>query len=122
MSDFVDRWASFWAAPTPDGVDAIADEDIVLRYPGVPEPLTGIAAWKERVASIVERFPDVRLDVTHHATVDDLCFISWRASATSQGTPISWEGTDRMLLKDGRVVDSMVAFDTSGFQRSAEAG
>jgi hypothetical protein len=119
VTDFVDRWAAFWAAPAPDGVDAIADEHIVLRYPGIPEPLTGIAAWKERVESIVERFPDVRLDVTHHATVGDLCFISWRASATSQGVAVSWEGTDRMLLKDGRVVDSMVAFDTAGFRPAA---
>ncbi|AYG04622.1 nuclear transport factor 2 family protein [Gryllotalpicola protaetiae] len=119
MTDFVDRWAAFWAAPNPDGVETIADEGIVLRYPGVPEPMTGVDAWKERVASIVERFPDVRLDVTYHATVDDLCFISWRASATSQGRAISWEGTDRMLLRNGRVIDSMVAFDTSGFRPAA---
>jgi len=119
MNDFVERWAAFWAAPDPDAVHAIADEGIVLRYPGVTEPMTGIDAWKERVASIVERFPDVRLDVTHHATVDDLCFISWRASATSQGRPISWEGTDRMLLRNGRVIDSMVAFDTSGLRPAA---
>ncbi|GII57195.1 hypothetical protein Pth03_55840 [Planotetraspora thailandica] len=114
MSDFVNRWAAFWSAPDPDRVHTLAAPGIVLRYPGQAEPIRGIEAWKARVASVVERFPDVRLEITHHATSGDLCFISWRATATSEGTPISWEGIDRMLLKDGVVVDSMVAFDPAG--------
>ncbi|MFF4413471.1 nuclear transport factor 2 family protein [Streptosporangium sp. NPDC001559] len=117
MSDFVNRWATFWAAPDPEQVHTLSAPDIVLRYPGRPEPLNGLDAWKAQVASIVERFPDVRLSVTHHATDGDLCFISWQATATAGGKAIFWEGIDRMLLKDGVVIDSMVAFDTAGLRR-----
>ncbi|MBB4698031.1 nuclear transport factor 2 family protein [Paractinoplanes abujensis] len=116
MADFVDRWAAFWAAPDPARVGDLAATDIELRYPGLPEPLRGVEAWRARVASIVQRFPDVRLTVTAHATADDLCFVSWRGTATAAGNPITWEGIDRMRLRDGLVVDSLVAFDTAGLR------
>ena len=64
----------------------------------------------------MQRFPDVRLTVTGHATADDLCFISWHGTATAAGHPLAWEGIDRMRLRDGLVVDSMVAFDTAGLR------
>ncbi|HTJ36044.1 MAG TPA: nuclear transport factor 2 family protein [Dactylosporangium sp.] len=116
MTEFVDRWAAFWSAPDPARVGDLAAPGIELRYPGLPEPLRGLEAWQNRVASIVERFPDVRLTVTGHATAGELCFVSWRGTATSGGHPISWEGIDRMRLRDGLVVDSLVAFDTAGLR------
>ena len=68
------------------------------------------------MAAIVGRFPDVRLTVTAHAMAGDLCFVSWRGTATAAGRPIAWEGIDRMRLRDGLVVDSLVAFDTAGLR------
>jgi hypothetical protein len=120
MSDFVDRWGEFWAAPDPSKLGTLAADDIVMRYPGVAEPLHGIDEWRTRAVSIIERFPDVRLVVTYHATVDDLCFISWQGFATADGVPITWEGTDRMIIKDDLVVDSMVAFDPAGFRPAVQ--
>jgi SnoaL-like domain len=119
MKQFVDRWAAFWQAPDPARVGELAAGDIELRYPGLPEPLRGIEAWRERVASIVRRFPDVRLAVTAYAAAGDLWFVSWRGTATADGHPIAWEGIDRMRLRDGLVVDSMVAFDTAGLRAAA---
>ncbi|MEU4238588.1 nuclear transport factor 2 family protein [Actinoplanes sp. NPDC026619] len=75
--------------------------------------------WRDRVATIVGRFPDVRLAVTAYARVDDLCFVSWNGTATAAGTPITWDGIDRMRLRNGLVVDSLVAFDTTGLRPAA---
>jgi hypothetical protein len=127
MRDFVGRWAAFWSSPDPARVGELAAPGIELRYPGLPEPLRGIEAWRERVAAVVGRFPDVRLAVTAYAMVDDLCFVSWRGTATAAGQPIAWEGIDRMRLRAGLVVDSLVAFDTAGLRpvapdRVSEAG
>jgi hypothetical protein len=119
MTEFVDRWAGFWTAPDPARVADLAAPGIELRYPGLSEPLHGVEAWRDRVASIVERLPDIRLTVTDHATTGDLCFISWRGTATVGGHPISWEGIDRMRLRDGLVVDSLVAFDTAALRTAA---
>ncbi|MFF5208390.1 nuclear transport factor 2 family protein [Streptosporangium sp. NPDC000396] len=114
--DFVTRWAAFWNAPDPARLDTLTDPDIVLRWPGQPEPIRGRQAWSAQVAGALQRFPDLRLEVTGHAFNDDLSFISWRATATANGEVISWEGIDRMRLKNGVVVDSMVAFDTAGLR------
>ncbi|GAA2464524.1 nuclear transport factor 2 family protein [Winogradskya humida] len=119
MQDFVDRWAAFWSSPDPARVGELAAPGIELRYPGLPEPLRGIEAWRERVAAIVGRFPDVRLAVTAYAMVDDLCFVSWRGTATAAGQSIAWEGIDRMRLHGGLVVESLVAFDTAGLRPAA---
>ncbi|MFI5841939.1 nuclear transport factor 2 family protein [Catenuloplanes sp. NPDC051500] len=116
MDEFVDRWAAFWDAPDPARVDDLAAPGIELTYPGLPEPVRGIEAWRARVTSIVDRFPDVRLTVTAHATAGDLCFVSWRGTATAAGHPLTWEGIDRMRLKNGLVTDSLVAFDTAGLR------
>jgi SnoaL-like protein len=90
MEEFVDRWAAFWNAPDPARVGELAAADIELRYPGLSEPLRGIEAWQEQVASIVRRFPDVRLAVTAYAMAGDLCFLSWRGTATAEG--MQWLG------------------------------
>ncbi|MFI5897011.1 nuclear transport factor 2 family protein [Actinoplanes sp. NPDC051513] len=119
MMDFVDRWAGFWSAPDPARVDDLAAPEIELRYPGLAEPLRGVEAWRDRVASIVDRFPDIRLTVTDHAAAGDLCFVSWRGNATVNGKSLSWEGIDRMRLRDGLVVDSLVAFDTAALRAAA---
>ena len=119
MEEFVERWAAFWEAPDPARVDELAAPDIELRFPGLPEPLHGVEAWRERVASMVERFPDLRLTVTAHAAAGDLCFVSWHGTATASGRPVMWDGIDRMRLRDGLVVDSLVAFDTARLRVSA---
>jgi len=119
MTEFVDRWAAFWSAPDPARVGELAASEIELRYPGLAEPVRGVEAWRDRVASIVERFPDIRLTVTEHAAVGDVCFVSWRGSATVGGKPIAWEGIDCMHLRDGVVVDSLVAFDTAPLRAGA---
>jgi hypothetical protein len=87
----------------------------VLSWPGLAEPIRGAEAWTQRVAGMVERFPDLRLEVTGHASRDDLVFISWRAHATAAGTAIEWQGIDRMRLRDGVVAESLVVFDTGPF-------
>ena len=113
MNDFIGRWAAAWGAPTPSAVSALAADDIKLSWPGTPEPIEGAPAWAARVAAMLDRFPDLRLEVTGHAWRDDLVFISWQGRATVGGTTVTWPGIDRMRLLDGRVTESLVAFDTS---------
>jgi SnoaL-like protein len=113
MPDIVDQWAAAWDSPTPDKVRSLTDPDIVLTYPGLPEPIRGVDAWAARVAGMLERFPDLRLEITDHAQRDDMVFISWRGHATVGGVSIEWEGIDRMRMRNGVVVKSLVAFDTA---------
>ncbi|MDO3703287.1 nuclear transport factor 2 family protein [Micromonospora sp. C28SCA-DRY-2] len=113
MPDFVERWAAAWGDPTPEKIRTLSDPDIVLTWPGLAEPIRGADAWASRVAGTLQRFPDLRLEVTDHAQRDDLLFISWRARATVAGVAIEWQGIDRMRMRDGVVTESLVAFDTA---------
>ncbi len=113
MSSFVDRWSEAWGNPDPDKVRKLADPAIVIEWPGAGEPIVGADAWGARVARMLERFPDLRLEVTEHAERDDTSFISWRAHATVRGTAVQWQGIDRMHLRNGVVTRSLVVFDTA---------
>ncbi|MFF1871509.1 nuclear transport factor 2 family protein [Kitasatospora herbaricolor] len=118
--DFADRWAAFWAAPDPARLDTLSHPEIVLHWPGRPEPIVGLDQWTAQVAGTLQRFPDLRLAVLAHALNEDVAFIGWRATATVDGTAAAWEGADRMRLVDGLVVESTVVFDTAGLRgRSA---
>ncbi|WP_412539486.1 nuclear transport factor 2 family protein [Longispora sp. K20-0274] len=117
--DFVQRWSDFWAQPDPAGVHTIAHPDIVMTWPAVDEPLRGLPVWEARIVGMLRRFPDLVLTVTGHAFNGDLCFISWRANATVGGRPATWEGIDRMILRDDRVIESLVAFDTHDLRGAA---
>ena len=114
MSDvFVQQWADAWARPDPAAIDALADPAIRVRWPGRDEPITGADDWGKQVARLRERLPDLRLEVTGHAVGDGVTFISWRARATVAGRPAEWQGIDRMRLRDGRVAEALVVFDSA---------
>jgi SnoaL-like protein len=112
MDDFIARWAAAWGAPTASAVAALAADDIRLSWPGAAEPIEGARAWAGRVGGMLDRFPDLRLEVTGHAWREDVVFISWQGRATVGGTPVTWPGIDRMRLLDGRVAEALVTFDT----------
>ncbi|MEV8093724.1 nuclear transport factor 2 family protein [Kitasatospora sp. NPDC085879] len=117
--EFVARWAAFWAAPEQARLGGLAASDIVLRWPGRPEPIRGLAAWAEQVAGALARFPDLRLEVVADAASGGTSFIAWRAAATVDGRPLRWEGVDRMELRDGLVAESTVVFDTAALRAGA---
>ena len=115
-ADFVDRWRSFWAAPDPDRVAELTHPEMEMTYPGSSGPARGLEPWRDRIAGMLARFPDLTLEPTAFACNDEgLAFISWRGTATVGGVRRSWEGIDRMRLLDGLVVESLVAFDTAPF-------
>ena len=117
--DFADRWAAFWAAPDPARLDTLSHSEIVLHWPGRPEPIVGLDQWAAQVAGTLERFPDLRLTVLGHALNEDVAFVGWRATATVEGSAAAWEGVDRMRLVNGLVVESTVVFDTAGLRGRA---
>lgn len=112
--DFVESWAAFWAAPDPAEIDSLSGVDIEMKWPGQDQPIRGLEAWRERVTGMLQRFPDLTLTVTSSAGEGDVVFISWRADTTIDGHARSWEGIDRMRMRDGVVADSLVVFDRTG--------
>ncbi|WP_052390381.1 nuclear transport factor 2 family protein [Streptomyces sp. NRRL B-24484] len=117
--DFVERWAAFWAAPDPAGLDGLSAPDIVLEWPGREEPIRGLDAWRQQVAGALARFPGLVLEVVADAADGDTSFVAWRAAASVDGRAVHWQGVDRMELRDGLVVRSVVVFDTAPLRAPA---
>jgi hypothetical protein len=70
---------------------------------------------------VLQRLPDLRLEVTDHATNGATAFISSRARATVGGAPMGWTGTDRVVVRDGRSVVMEVIYDTAPIKQALTA-
>jgi hypothetical protein len=69
-----------------------------------------------RTSNAAARTPapaDSGTQASGHAQEGETLFISWRGFATVGGAPAEWEGIDRMTIRAGVVVDSLVVFDRS---------
>jgi len=112
----VDDFARFWAQPNPALVPQAVTSDVVGHWPGADEPVRGVAAYAERIGQVLAVIPDLRLEVIEHATNGDLLFIHWRAHGTGAAGAFAMSGIDRIRLRDGRVAENVIVFDTQRFQ------
>ncbi|WP_394841680.1 ester cyclase [Pendulispora brunnea] len=112
----VESFARFWAKPDAALVPHAVTEDVVGHWPGLEEPAQGVVAYAERIAQVLALVPDLRLEVLEHATNDDLLFIRWRALGTGAKGPFALSGIDRIRLREGRVAENVIVFDTVRFR------
>jgi steroid delta-isomerase-like uncharacterized protein len=110
-ADFLERFAEFWAEPDPDSVSDLVDPGVVATFPGAGR-IEGADAYREQIAAALAVAPDLRLEVLDHLADGDVVMIEWRGRGTVAGEPVVLEGTDRFRLRDGRVVDARVVYDT----------
>jgi len=113
----VEHFAAFWDAPDLSQAGVVLHPEVSGDWPGDPEPVRGLDAYVERIAEVLDRVPDLRLDVLEHAENDDVLFIHWRATGTGRTGPFEFDGVDRIRIgADGRVVDNVIRFDTARFE------
>lgn len=58
----VDSFAQFWAHPDPSLVRHAIHADVVGYWPGTAEPVVGLVAYADRIAKVIARIPDLRLE------------------------------------------------------------
>jgi hypothetical protein len=64
----------------------------------------------------------MRLSVAEHATNGDVVFVRWIMRATGRKGPFELSGIDRIRLRDGRVCENVIRFDTQHLKRLAGVG
>jgi hypothetical protein len=111
----VDHFAAFWDNPDPALVHQVVTDDVVGDWPGDPEPVRGVEAYTERIAEVLREIPDLRLEVAEHASNGPFMFIRWIAHGTGAAGPIELTGIDRIRLRDGRVAENIIRYDTAAF-------
>ena len=106
----VDGSAAFSANPRPEHVPPLLTEDVVGIWPG-EEPVRGRDAYTQVLADLLQRLPDLRLEVAEHATNGDVTFVRWIMHATGAHGPFELSGVDRIRLRDGLVCENVIRLD-----------
>lgn len=116
----VEMFEAFWSNPDPSAIPPeILTEDVVGYWAGLEEPVRGRSAYLACIAAAVEALPSLRLAVAETASEGDFTFIRWTMSATGEYGPFELTGVDRVRVRDGRVAENMIIFDTAAFEARA---
>lgn len=111
----VQHWAAFWANPDVDQVGLVAAPDVVGDWPG-ETPVKGVDAYRDRIAQVLRRVPDLHLAVAESAENGDVIFIRWVAYGTGANGPFQMDGIDRILLTEGLVKENIIRYDSATFE------
>ena len=112
-ADFVDRFAAYWRAPSPQGLDTLLAADVRLVAPMTPTTDT-LADAKRAFAAILELVPDLTAQVHRWGPTEDGVLIEFTLSGTAGGGPVSWDAVDRIVLgEDGLATVRVSYFDTA---------
>ncbi len=112
--DFYRRFQSFWAAPAGPRVAEIIAPDAMIHFTGAGT-FSG-AEYIDVMAGMLASMVDVKVTPLDCAGDGDRLYIAWETSATIDGTPRSWLGVDRFLIKNGMAVEEHVIFDSAVLQ------
>jgi ketosteroid isomerase-like protein len=108
---FVAQFVAAWARPDSATFAELWLDDGVFVHPTVASPLTGseVPRWSERIKAAM---PDFTFQADEWASRGDLMFLQWSSTATVGGRSLRWSGVDRFRLRDWRISEEVVYFDT----------
>jgi predicted SnoaL-like aldol condensation-catalyzing enzyme len=72
----------------------------------------GVIPYTQALADLLKPLPDMRVSVAEHATSGDVVFVRWIMRASGRTGPFRFTGIDRVRLRDGRVAESVIRFDS----------
>ena len=119
----VDGWRAFWGDPSPEvalkRVPTVVTPDVVAGWPRVPGRLRGSGEYARRIVDLLTVVPDLRLELGEHAASGEIVFLRWTARGIGPDGPFEGIGTDRFLLRDGLVAESLIMSDLPVFEHLA---
>lgn len=113
-ADFVARFAAAWARPDADRFAAMLAPDVELRQPVTPV-VRGRAAGRHEFGRLIKWLPDVAGVVDSWAAAGETVLIAWRLRFTLGGAPFELRLVDRLIVRDGLVVEREAYFDSLRF-------
>lgn len=118
---FVEAFEAAWRDPA-HRFEALFHADGTLLQSSMEKPV-GRAGVAAQVAAILQRFPDLRIEVRHWARNGHVILIEWAASGRpyGKGDVVRWQGASRFTLRDGLILEEIAYFDTT-FLRALEVG
>lgn len=112
----VEHWAAFWACPHPALAGRIVTPDVVAYWPGDAEPVRGVTRYRQRIAELLERVPDLQLRMAEHATNGNIVFVRWIARGTGAAGRFELHGFDGIRLRDGLIRENWICYNPVRFE------
>ena len=109
VARLVDRYRAGWFGHDVEAIMAVVGDDIVFRNVTSGERVEGAAAFREHVASIHARWPDLRFEEHALYLSDDTGVAEWTARGTApDGRKLEWDGLDVINCSAGLIVRNAV--------------
>jgi len=119
--DFARRFAEYWKAPTPAGLDTVLAEQVRLVAPMTPVTRT-LADGQRAFAELFELITEMTAEVHRWGATADGVLIEFTITGTAGGKPISWDAVDRFVLGGDGLATERVSYFDSGPIVLAAAG
>ena len=113
-----DRWVEAWVSGR---FAAVCTVDVHYEDPATRSPLSGLGSLESHARTVLEAFPDLRVERTGPRIGDEhFACVPWRAAGTHRGQVGALPGSNRFVtlhgvhfieLKDGRVQRARGFFD-----------
>lgn len=117
----VEGFEFFWSrARDPAMVAPVIWPDIIGRWPCATGPVAGRKAYLTAISSFLAALPEFTVEITDHAINGNSAFVRWIVSGTFAEGPNQIIGVDRLILKDGYVLENHIHSDHPIFARLAE--
>lgn len=112
-ADFARRFAEFWAAPSPEGLETVLAPRVRLVAPMTPTTHT-LEEGRRTFVELLELIPDLSAEVHRWGATADGVLIEFTLSGNAGGGPISWHAVDRFVLgEDGLATERTSYFDSA---------
>lgn len=118
----IEGFEYFWStARDARLVEAVVWPDVTGRWPRTARPVSGREAYVGAISRFLDALPPFEVEVTDHAMNGDVAFVRWIISGRFAVGPDIMVGVDRLLLKDGFVLENHIHSDHPLFAKLAES-
>lgn len=112
-ADFTRRFAEYWKAPTPEGLDSVLAKRVRATAPMTPVTHT-LEDARRVLAELFELIDGLTAEVHRWGATADGVLIEFTLSGMAGGKPISWDAVDRFVLdEDGLATERVTYFDSA---------
>lgn len=110
-ADFARRFAEYWKAPTPAGLNTVLAGRVRLVTPMMRTTHELVDGQRE-FAALFESIENMTGVVHRWGATEDGVLIEFKLSGVAGGKPISWDAVDRFVLgEDGLATERVSYFE-----------
>jgi hypothetical protein len=107
--EFVAKLGSVWGNGVNDAFTDVWHPDGMLEHPMLDEQLRGVDIPSLQLAGA----PDLKVEIIGWTWREDVVVVEWSVRRSLSGHEFSWQGLEKITLRDGKILKEVVYSDTA---------